>query len=265
MSLNKFLGPARVTLKEGFAYKFEFFAWTIIMPVTVLIFYFLWHSVFAYGGLREVRGMGFSDLITYYVLVLILSVLSYSSVTEDLAMRIRKGKFVIDLVQPMDVVQRYVSEFFGYKAIVLIVQVLPITIVTLILLRPQVSAINLVLFLISVVLASVMSFLIWFGVALLAFWMKTVNGVAMAVWGIVNILRGGLVPLVFFPHYVQSALNFLPFPYMMFVPIQIFLGKMTSAGAVASIGVQIFWIFVFLFVVRWVLSKGTRLFTGAGT
>ncbi len=265
MSFNKFLGPARVALKDGFAYKFEFFAWTIIMPVTVLIFYFLWHSVFTYNGLHEVRGMGFSDLIIYYVLVLVMSTLTYSSVAEDLSARIRKGKFVIDLVQPMDVIQRYISEFFGYKAIVLLVQVLPIAIVALILLRPQVSAINLVLFSISVVLASVMSFFIWFGVALVAFWMKAVNGVSMAVWGIMNILRGGLVPLVFFPHYVQAALSFMPFPYMMFVPIQIFLGKVTIAGALFAMGVQVFWIVVLLLVARWILGKGMRLFTGAGT
>ena len=265
MNLNKFLGPARVTLKEGFAFKFEFFAWTIIMPITILIFYFLWHSVFTYNGLQEIRGMGFSDLIIYYVLVLVVSSLSYASVVDDLAVRIRRGKFVVDLVQPIGIVQRYLSEFFGYKTIVVIVQILPIAIVAAVLLRPQVEAINMALFSISLVLASIMSFLIWFGVALLAFWMKTVNGVSMAVWGVVNILRGGLFPLTFFPHTVLSVLNVSPFPYLMFIPIQIFLGKISVSNALFSIGVQLFWIVILLLLVQWILSKGVRLFTGVGT
>ena len=134
-----------------------------------------------------------------------------------------------------------------------------------VLLRPQVEAINMALFSISLVLASIMSFLIWFGVALLAFWMKTVNGVSMAVWGVVNILRGGLFPLTFFPHTVLSVLNVSPFPYLMFIPIQIFLGKISVSNALFSIGVQLFWIVILLLLVQWILSKGVRLFTGVGT
>ncbi len=264
MGFQQFLGPARVSIKDSLMYKFEFFAWTIIMPITLVIFYFLWQAAFAYGGFTEIRGMTFSNLVIYYALTIIIATLTYSSVIEDLPVRIKKGKFAIDLVQPMNIIKRYLSEYFGYKLMTLFFQVLPLVVLMLLLVRPSVSVVNLILFVVSVAFACVISFLLWLCIALLAFWMKEVQGVAMAVWGVTNMLRGSVVPLVFFPQAVQTALSYMPFPYMAFVPIQIFLGKLSFAGALGALVIQIFWVVVMLLIAKFMLSRGVKLFTGAG-
>ncbi len=265
MSFKQFLGPIRLAIKDGLAYKFDSVIWTVILPINFLVFYFLWHAVFLYGGVQAIRGLSFQDLVLYYALVMLFNVFNYAGVTEALAERIRRGKFVVNLVQPMNIVLRYLSAHIGIKLMALLLEALPLAALIVIFIRPSVAPINLLIFCISVIFASVISFMMMINIGLLAFWMKQVDGLILVTSGVANILRGSIVPLAFFPYAIQSIVNYLPFPYMLYMPVQIFLGKLSLAGSLGVLGIQLFWIVVFYALARLVLHAGLKVFTGAGT
>ena len=45
-----------------------------------------------------------------------------------------------------------------------------------------------------------------------------------------NIFAGVFIPLTFFPEILQKALFFLPFQYISFVPVSVFIGEYNLAG-----------------------------------
>ncbi len=265
MSFKQFFGPARMAVKEAVAYKLDFAIWTIILPINFIVFYFLWQAVFAHSGVQLIRGMSFHDLVLYYALAMVFNTFNYAGVTEELAERIRRGKFVVNAVQPMNVVLRYLSQHLGVKLMSLVLEVLPLAVLVILFIKPTAIPINFLIFCVSVGLATVIAYLLRMSIGLLAFWLKQVEGITIAFDGMSSILRGTLVPLAFFPVAIQGMLNYLPFPYLVYQPIQIFLGKLSLIGSVGILGVQLVWIMLLYLLNQVILHAGLKSFTGAGT
>jgi ABC-2 type transport system permease protein len=71
---------------------------------------------------------------------------------------------------------------------------------------------------------------------------------------VANLLSGFIVPLAFFPDWLETIANATPFPSMVQTPIDVFIGQ---AGATAMV-VQLFWCVVLLAACRAVFAAGTR-------
>lgn len=55
-------------------------------------------------------------------------------------------------------------------------------------------------------------------------------------------LCGGIIPIPFFPDWMQGLMSFLPFGSIQNTPFLIYGGLISSADAVKSMGVQLFWL-----------------------
>ena len=73
-----------------------------------------------------------------------------------------------------------------------------------------------------------MSFAFRFIVNVTAFWLLDVRGVA-AVLGVgMLFLSGFMVPVAFFPGWLQAVVGWLPFTAIVMLPIEVYLGKVTG-------------------------------------
>jgi ABC-type uncharacterized transport system permease subunit len=71
--MSKSSGIIKSGFKLGLAYRFHFFVGLIRIPIALVIYYFLWASIYAYNSTPVIKGFTFQDMITYYVMSMIVA------------------------------------------------------------------------------------------------------------------------------------------------------------------------------------------------
>jgi ABC-2 type transport system permease protein len=72
---------------------------------------------------------------------------------------------------------------------------------------------------------------------------------------LVNILSGSIVPLPFFPNWIQSILFLQPFAGLVDIPYRIYFGNLTGIAALAGLVQQLIWTAIILLIGRRLLAR----------
>jgi len=111
---------------------------------------------------------------------------------------------------------------------------------------------------VSAVLAVVVSFGCRLLVNLTAFWLLDVRGVLSVYLVGSNVLSGLIVPIGFFPEWLQAVARATPFPALVQIPVDIAVERLTGTEALLALGIQLAWAAGLLAAALWVLRRGTR-------
>ena len=78
-------------------------------------------------------------------------------------------------------------------------------------------------------------------------------------------LAGGhLFPLNILPPAVAQALEYTPFPYLLFFPVSIYLGQRSSAALGQGLLIQAGWVLFAYALARFVWNRGIRKYSAVG-
>lgn len=72
---------------------------------------------------------------------------------------------------------------------------------------------------------------------------------------LVNILSGSIVPLPFFPNWIQWILFLQPFAGLVDIPYRIYFGNLTGIAALAGLVQQLIWTAIILLIGRYLLAR----------
>lgn len=176
---------------------------------------------------------------------------------QELSGRIRTGDVVIDLGRPWDLQAALLAGDLGRAGFAVFARLLPSAAFGALvfgLRRPE-HATTWALFVVSVLLAVIISFGIRFLLNAGAFWLLDARGV-LAVWGVVGGLLSGLVlPLAWFPQWARTALWWTPFPALFQTPIDVFTERDSTPALLAH---QLVWLVLVLAAGRVALARGSR-------
>jgi len=180
--------------------------------------------------------------------------------TDDLAERIRTGDVAIDLYRPVGLVGWYLASDLGRAAYHLLTRGLGPTVIGYVVFDIALpsSPLTALAFVVSLVLAVVVSFAIRFLVASTAFWLLDQSGVKVMSGAFAIFFSGMMLPLVLFPGWLGTLAQALPWASYVQVPADIWLGKHTGADLVAALGFQVMWAVVLLAACQGVLRLATR-------
>lgn len=196
--------------------------------------------------------LGLSQMVSYVWMQQILMVL-FSVVIEDweIYSAISSGAICYDLVRPIDLYGRWFFQSAGNRLAITMAGNLPVLLLACIVPRPYrmslpVSLGQLLLFLVSVILAFavVMAFAMLMYVSL--FYIISQRGIRICVTAVTTFLSGRVVPLPFFPEKVLAVVKLLPFAAMQNMPLQIFCGNITGWAALEGVCFQAVWFVVLL-------------------
>jgi len=76
---------------------------------------------------------------------------------------------------------------------------------------------------------------------------------------------GVFFPLDVLPNLAQQIIKCFPSPYLVFFPLQIFLGRLDFSQIVHGFLVQVFWIIAISGMARWVWFRGMQNYSSAGS
>ena len=113
-------------------------------------------------------------------------------------------------------------------------------------------------FVVSVVLAVVVSFAFRFLFNLAAFWVLDYRGVGVLAMVASTFFSGQIVPLAFFPEWLKLLAWALPFASMVQAPIEVFLGHARGVELAGLLALQTFWAATLLLLGRALLGAGLR-------
>ena len=259
--LNVFRSFARVGAVNVMAYRLRYYTGIATYFIYVSIYYFIWKAVLAHGN--SIEGFDFSQMLTYIAVGWIIRSFYFNNIDQEMAYQVQEGKLAMDLIKPVNTQLMYVAEAFGQSCFRLILLTVPTALLLLVVfpLRLPAGPMNLAGFLLSVLLSFFLVAGINFCVGTFALRLKSILGLLRAKYFLLELFSGLLIPITFFPEWAQQILNLLPFPYISFAPVLIYLGKTEGVDILRTLSMQAFWVLVLLlaghFLWQWSSKKIT--------
>lgn len=103
---------------------------------------------------------------------------------------------------------------------------------------------------------------LYFLVAIISFWVDRAESYIYATIVLSNFFNGSLIPLDAFPDWFIKISNWFPFKYLMFIPIQAFLGRKTFSFADFFIG--LLWLIILGSLIKIIWSRGLKQYESQG-
>lgn len=268
MTMSKYWHVLNIGLQNTLVYRLNFlFRATFgLIPLTATIF--VWRTIYAGKADGRVGSYELAQMVSYYLVVTIVDALT--AVTEDdwqIAADIKDGNISQFLLKPIDFLSYRLCLFGAGRLVYLIVAIVPTTLFILWFREDftlPADPATFGCFLLSVVLTGLLQFFLSYTMALLAFWMQEVSTVIFILFAFEYIASGHLFPLDILPPTVAQVLNFTPFPYQLYFPVSIWLGRTTGAAVGQGLLIQAAWVVASYFLARWVWSRGIRKYSAVG-
>jgi|SRR5215207_787345 len=200
------------------------------------------------------------DAVTYTWLAQGMLMTVYVWGWFEVALRVRSGDVATDLQRPLDFQLYWLAQDLGratYHAIFRGIPPFLLGALVFDVLVPGDPAVWLA-FVASVFLAVVVSFAFRFLFNLAAFWLLDYRGAGILAMVASTFFSGQIVPLAFFPDWLETLAWALPFAAMVQAPIEVWLGHAEGLELVGLLALQAFWAVVLLGVGRAVLAAGMR-------
>lgn len=265
--MSKYSTVFSISWQNEFVYRLNFILWRIRNILRLLMTYFLWSGVFTTNAV--VYGYSQPQMVTYIFLVLLVQTLIISAPSADhIGSEIGNGDISNYLVKPINYLKYWFTRDLASKLLNISFAVGEAVILWLIL-RPTLSVSltfwSTVAFLISAALAVVSYFLLSCATRFVSFWTpQNTWGFAFLVLVLLEILAGGIFPLDILPTGARIAVQFTPFPYLVYYPIAIFLGKVSGWETVRILAQSTIWLVILLHTTRWVWRKGLVAYAAEG-
>ena len=163
----------------------------------------------------------------------------------DIETTIRSGDVVTDLARPFSYLGYWLARDYGRAAYFALFRGIPGLIFGQLTfaggLRWPTTPIDIAMLLVSLVLAVTISFAWRFLLNVSAFWTTDARGLGGITGAMVMFLGGFILPLRFFPDWIQPVLLSLPFAAIIQVPSDIFIGRLSGAAALSALASQAIW------------------------
>ena len=253
--------PALVTstlmaIHRTWIYRSRMALWFIRNVIMLFSLRMIWQAV--YGDRDEMNGVTLHMMIVYVTIAMLQQYLIDSVSSAEMESRIQRGTVAGDLIRPVGLFPQMLAYDVGFVIgrIPLILVMLPFAALVGSLALPP-TGLATIGYLISLVLAYVLSVLVWMPIGLLGFWIINTTGIRFLMFSVIAFVSGQMVPLWFMPHALRTALEWLPFQGMAYAPLSIYVGETTGGEIWITLAVQAAWI-VILGILVWRLWLRAR-------
>ena len=263
--MKKYWTLAKLSFQQQLIYRGNILMYRFGEFASTLILILVWFVVYSRRDLLE--GYTLAEMITYSAGVGIVGALSRTWIADIIERDVHRGNLSTYLLKPVSYIRyRFIYDFSG-KQISSWFSIFTSIIVIFLLQRYFVVNTDMVgwgLFFISVANVVLLHFILSFLVGLLSFWFIQIGGFVYTSDVLLRIMTGSYIPLELFPQIFKSVANFLPFAYMEYFSMQIYLGKISTLEAVRGIGIQLLWLVVLAFLAKLFWKKALKRYESVG-
>jgi ABC-2 type transport system permease protein len=242
---------ARMGFVDTLAYRLRYYTGIVTYFIYVSVYYFIWKAIFAHSS--HIEGFDFSQILTYIAIGWIIRSLYFNNIDQDLATQVTEGTLVMNLIKPINLESAMIAQALGQAIFRLLLLTVPTALVLMLVypIRRPASLPHFVAFLVSVIFSCFIVAGINFAVGTLAIRLKSILGLLRAKYFLLELFSGLLLPISFFPPVFQKLLAVMPFQYISYIPVLLYLGKINGRGMAKALGVQFLWVLAMLALGEW--------------
>ena len=230
--------------------------WGLVASALVLFLQIrLWQVLLASNAIQDGRTL--ADMVAFLVINALLAALTRCDAASTLAGLIGDGSISCSLTRPISLKKQVVCEQIGVNLhFVLFTVLLPAAVAIAIygISLPDLS--HGLLFVVSAALGAVILFEIQYMIGMLAFFLTTVWFANFYVTGFMTLFGATAIPLWYYPDWLANLCYWLPFRYITYEPILIFLQD--AANPLQTILLQLLWICGLCLLERFVWRRAER-------
>lgn len=239
-SISSLLAISGISFRNTLVYRFNFVFYTIGTLLQLLLMLAVWMALDAQGSLTG--NLSFKTMATYSALAFSLNIaFSVFYIYGYLTELIRKGDLAMELVRPLHFMANLLFRFFGFTIFRAGFLAIPFSILFgLILgieLPPDVP--TGFFFALSVLMAYLINYFIFFLFALLTFVSLDNSGIMLMFMSVSSLFSGLYLPFWIFPDWLRGVAEILPFKGVYYTPISLYMGTLP---AVDALGFQAAWL-----------------------
>lgn len=256
----------KIKKQEFTAYRSNIYLNFLFGCVPLVFSVLLWKAI--YGTNTDViGGYSYRQMITYYVIVFLLShIINVRDNTVKMSEMIQNGNIHNYMLKPIGFFSLNFKLYQAEKLVYFLNIFVPYAAFCLLIRQYIFVNMNCIpFFILSVCLAFILKYIICSILGLLTTWIEEISGLLDFWDNIENFLSGGLLPLSILPASLYRVVSFLPFKYFLFVPIDIYMGKMQGSEIIGALAIQAAWIVILGLLLHIIKLKAYRKYSGYGT
>jgi ABC-2 type transport system permease protein len=267
--MKKYWHVINIGIQNNLTYRFNFLARALFGLIPLIAMLYVWQKI--YSGKASGATVGaytLSQMVSYYLLATVVDALT--AVNEDdwqIAADIKDGNISQFLLKPIDYLWYRLCLFLSGRVSYLAVAAIPLGLFILylhryVVLPPSWTAFG--CFLLSIILTALLQFFMSYAMAMLAFWVLEVSTFIFILYAFEYLASGHLFPLDILPPRLEQALYFTPFPYQLYFPVSIYMGKTTGASLASGLLIQALWVLAAYGMARFAWRRGIKKYSAVG-
>ncbi len=267
--MKKYWHVINIGIQNNLTYRFNFLARAIFGLIPLIAILYVWRTIYAGKGPEaKIGAYSLAEMISYYLLITVVD--AFTAVNEDdwqVAADIKDGNISQFLLKPIDYLWYRLSLFLSGRVTYIAVAALPLTLFIAYLHRYFVLPADWITFgcfLVSTILTALLQFFMSYAMALLAFWVLEVSTFIFILYAFEYIASGHLFPLDILPRGLEQALYFTPFPYQLYFPVSIYMGKAVGMDLARGLLIQAGWVIAAYLAARFMWKRGIRHYSAVG-
>jgi ABC-2 type transport system permease protein len=271
--MKKYRHVLNIGIQNSLTYRFNFLARSLFGLIPLIAMLYVWRAIYSgnaakNGGSAVVGTYTFAEMVSYYLLSTVVDALT--AVNEDdwqIAADIKDGNISQFLLKPIDYLWYRFCLFISGRITYLAVAVVPLAIFisclhSYFVLPPSGTA--LAMFLVSVTLTALLQFFMSYTMAMLAFWVLEVSTFIFILFAFEYLASGHLFPLDILPPFLERVLYFTPFPYQLYFPVSVYMGKTAGVELARGLFIQVLWVGAMYALARFAWKRGIKKYAAVG-
>lgn len=261
--MSKYWAIFKTQLLSNFAYAGDLASGSVMIVLFLWIFAQLWKVTYRAVGAEQIAGLSRQDTLWYLMLAEMI-VLSKPRLSRTIAQQVRDGSVAYLLNKPYNFLLYQCSVGLGDSVLRMIANALAGGAVVWLLIGPPPHPEGWPLVFVTVVLAWLIDFCISAMIGLAAFVTEEVRAFEWIYQKILFILGGLLIPLDFYPPWLQTIAKATPFAYTLYGPARLFVEPSLLRFGEVLLG-QILWLAVLVGLLTLLYQRGvTKLAINGG-
>lgn len=263
--MKKFWIIISTAWQRQLAYRFTVACYRVGELGEVLLVVLMWSAIYALHG--PIGQYNLPEMMTYILIGNVCTVLTRNYLTDIMTREIREGTLSLFLVKPMTYFRYALIRELGRVSFPGLISVITQVALVAVLHNRIIFNTNiaqLTLMTLMLILAFITELLISYAISCITFWTDETDGITATIQRLKRFVSGSYFPLSILPPMYYTASIALPFAYSFYVPLQLYLGKLTNIQVVQGIIIQIAWILALYLIIRVAWWRGIRRYEGVG-
>ena len=231
-------------------------------------FFFGFVYIMVYVAFYETGGerlpMELSQVVTYLWLnQALLALVNQFSRDQELFKLIREGGISYELTRPKNLYFMWYFKVIGQRLADVLLRFLPLILVTSLLPYPfhfglPASISHFLIFLVSLGLGALVVTALTVIYPILTLLTMNEKGIVNLLITMADILSGIVVPIPFFPKFLQIISRFLPFQYISDLPFRLYVVNISLQDGVYGILIQFVWVVLLILLGNFLMKKNLK-------